>query len=145
MAFASDIAAELELKLASAPKKRLDHKRLSHLPKHFFGIEAILCPPGSWKEEGVPPPDFVQKSLRELYRGEEASAVGKDHRDAVIRRLVEPSSLVVSSDVGRRLPDGPSIRVRQHDVDVPTITFISGRTTDDRTPKITNNPEAPQG
>ncbi len=145
LAFAHDIADELEQKLAAAPKKRLDHKRLSHLQKHFFGIEAILCPPGDWKGEAVPPPDFVQQSLREWYRREEASTEAKDRRDAVFRRLMEPRGLVVSSDVGRRLPDGPSIRVRQHDVDVPTITFISGRTTDDRTPNITNNPDGPQG
>lgn len=145
LAFACDIAEELELKLASAPKKRLNHKRLSHLQKHFFGIEAILCPPGSWNDEGVPPPDFVQKSLREFYRQDVVSIEGKDDRDAVFRRLMEPSGLVVRSDVARRLPDGPSIRVRQHDVDVPTITFISGRTTDDRTPNITNNPDAAQG
>lgn len=88
---------------------------------------------------------LIGQTLREFYRQDVASIEGKDDRDAVFRRLMEPSGLVVRSDVARRLPDGPSIRVRQHDVDVPTITFISGRTTDDRTPNITNNPDAAQG
>lgn len=145
LAFAKDIADELEVKLASAsatPRKIKHHKRISHLRKHFFGIEAILCPPGDWKGEAVPPPDFVQQSLRERYRWDAPGAKGRDDVDTVIRRLLEPTGLVVASDVGRRLPDGPSIRVRQHDVEVPTITFISGRTSDDRTPTITDNPGA---
>lgn len=147
LAFATDIADELEDKLASAaatPRKIKHHKRLSYLRKHFFGIEAILCPPGDWKDEIVPPPDLVQASLRNQYRWDDAGARGKDDVDRVIRRILEPNSLDVSRG-GRPLPDGPSIRVGQHDVHVPTITFISGRTSDDRTPKITEGPDQQQG
>lgn len=145
LAFAHDIADELEQKLAAAPRKRLDYKRLSHLQKHFFGIEAILCPAGDWKGEAVPPPDLVAQSLKEWYRRDAAGSEAKDLRDAIFRRFMEPGGLIRSPDVARLLPDGPSIRVRQHDVDVPTITFISGRTTDERTPRITNDPDGPQG
>jgi hypothetical protein len=142
LAFACDVAKELEEKLDSAgamPRRIKHHKRLSHLRKYFFGIEAILCPSGAWKGEAVPPPDCVQESLRNAYFRDEIGARGRDDMDVITRRLMEPDSLVVSN-VDRHLPDGPSVRVGQHDVRVPTITFISGRTNDDRTPKITDIP-----
>lgn len=148
LAFACDVADELEVKLASAaavPKKIKHHKRLVHLRQHFFGIEAILCPPGDWRGEAVPPPTSVQQSLRNRYRWDEKRHKGKGDTDVVIRRLLEPNGLDVDRDVERRLQDGPSIRLRQHDVDVPTITFISGRTGDGRTPIITDNPDSWRG
>lgn len=146
LAFACDVADELEDKLASAaakPRKIKHHKRLSHLRKHFFGLEAILCPAGDWKSETVPPPDLVQMSLREQYRMYEDDKTEKEIPDIVRRWLLEPTGLVVSRGI-RRLSDGPSIRVRQ-DVEVPTITFISGRTADDRTPVINDDTDRRRG
>ncbi len=146
LAFACDVADELEDKLASAtakPRKIKHHKRLSHLRKHFFGLEAILCPAGDWNSETVPPPDLVQMSLREQYRLNGDDTKSKEIPEIVRRWLLEPNGLVVSRGV-QRLPDGPSIRVRQ-DVEVPTITFISGRTSDDRTPIITDGAERRRG
>lgn len=146
LAFATDIADELQVKLESAevvPRKIKHYKRLSYLRKHFFGIEAILCPPGDWKDEIVPTPDLVQASLKNQYRSDDAAARGMDDGDRVMRRLREPSILSVSI-AAPLLPDGPSIRFDQDDVNVPTITFISGRTSDDRTPKITDRPAQQQ-
>ncbi|PRA45265.1 hypothetical protein CQ062_24100 [Ochrobactrum sp. MYb68] len=147
LAFASDIAHELEDKLGSAaatPKIIKHHKRLSYLRKHFFGIEALLCPLGNCGGEIVPSPQLVQASLRNQYRWDGTVARGKDDVDRVIRRILEPSSLRISS-VERRLSDGPSIRFSQHEVEVPTITFISGRTRDDRTPKIIDETDQYRG
>lgn len=148
LAFVSDVADELEDKLASAtakPKKIKHHKRLSHLRKHFFGLEAILCPAGDWKGESVPPPDLVQVSLRDRYRPGDDGTDSEEITDIMLRhRLLEPSGLVASGDGIRRLSDGPSIRT-ERDVKVPTITFISGRTEDDRTPKIIDQADQRRG
>ena len=143
LAFADDVARELEDKLTAAagkPRKIKHHKRLAHLRKHFFGLEAILCPSGSWHGESVPPPEVVQSSLRERYKLADDGAERADDAGLVLRYLSEPAGLT-EFGVGRRLPDGPSIRMRQP-VDVPTITFISGRTEDKRTPNITDEPGA---
>ena len=67
LAFATDVAEELRAKLAGAkavPKAVKHHKRLSHLRRHLFGLDAILCPGGDWEGSGVPPPDLVASTLR---------------------------------------------------------------------------------
>lgn len=143
LAFAHDVARELEEKLtaqAGNPRKIKHHKRLGHLRKHFFGLEAILCPAGNWHGEDVPSPELVQSSLRERYKLADDGAVRGDDAERVLRYLSEPASLT-RFDTGGRLLDGPSIRLRQP-VDVPTITFISGRTEDERALLIPEEPGA---
>lgn len=135
LAFAYDIATELDRKLdAAAKNKQLHHLRLSYLRKHFFGLEAILCPAGDWGGEDVPPPRVVSASLLEMYRrGGDTQA---DLTESVLRILSEDGRLRVDRGAAWRLPDGAAIRSDQT-IDRPEITFISGRTDDDRTPKIT--------
>ncbi|KTQ98258.1 hypothetical protein NS226_01575 [Aureimonas ureilytica] len=60
---------------------------------------------------------------------------------AVMRRHQALSSLFSGSGAGGRLRDGPSIRVREYDREVPTIAFTSRRTSDARTPNIVDPPE----
>src|SRR6201999_2877326 len=54
LAFAVDVATELQAKVDAAsqtPRKIKHHKRLSHLHKHFFGLNALFCPSGDWQGE----------------------------------------------------------------------------------------------
>ncbi|ESZ13715.1 DUF6615 family protein [Mesorhizobium sp. L48C026A00] len=143
LAFAADVVKELKLKLNAAKAKRKSvkhHKRLSHLREHLFGLEAILCPGGDWEGAGVPPPDVVSASLRERWaaRGE-GTARPKDE-DIILRIPSEPLEMLPDGRFGRRIPDGPPIRV-DRTVERPVVTFISGRTGDDRTPIITEESE----
>jgi len=133
LAFADDVAGELNAKLAAKPK-RLHHKRLSHLRPHFFDLTTIFCAsvePG----DDVPSPDNVFTSLRKSW----LQTVDDSKQDIasaqVLRSFFEPEALFVSRDATRRPADGPAIRFNP-EVKRPTITFISGRTGDDRTPKI---------
>lgn len=147
LAFADDVANELEDMLtqaASKPRKIKYHKRLSHLRKHFFELKAILCPAGDWNGEGVPPPDVVSASLRERYQAHGDGTARTELSDIILRRLSEPDRLSVDRYVGTRLPDGPSIRVGQT-VERPTVTFISGRTENARTPIIADDYDPRRG
>ncbi|CAH2394138.1 conserved hypothetical protein [Mesorhizobium ventifaucium] len=139
LAFAADIAKELTAKLKAAkatPKSVKHHKRLSYLRKNLFGLEAILCPSGDWGGAGVPSPDLVFASLLGRW---EVSGKGngrtKDEQDAM-RIRSDPSRVSPEGAPGRRISDGPSIRV-DHTLKRPAVTFISGRTGDNRTPVIT--------
>lgn len=132
LAFAKDITSEMDQKIAALPK-RLHHKRLSHLRKHLFGIEALLCPSGKW-DGNVPSPDAVSDALDGVWRSG-AFKTGGDDDDRVRRYLFSPLESSAGGHPRRRLPDGPAIRVNQA-LDRPTITLMSGRTEDDRTPKI---------
>ncbi|NDV99639.1 hypothetical protein G0A00_10075 [Yangia sp. PrR002] len=137
LAFATDVAVELTSKLIAAkniPKSIKHHKRLSHLRKHFFGLEAILCPHGSWAGASVPTPDLVATSLSEQWNKQGERSSRKDDEAIVMRKLSEPDQLL-SSETGERIPDGPAIRINQN-LKRPLISFISGRTDDDRTPSI---------
>ncbi|MVA58520.1 DUF6615 family protein [Agrobacterium vitis] len=133
LAFACDIADELDAKLIAKPK-RLHHTRLSHLRKHFFGLEAILCPCGVL-EGNVPSPDNVSAALAKIWDDMTTAVADQSVEKAVRDRLLRPSSLAPRQASGRRLRDGPAIRVNRT-LDRPTVTFISGRTDDERTPKI---------
>ncbi len=64
--------------------------------------------------------------------GERTSRTGGE--DIVIRKLSEPDQLL-GSTIGQRVPDGPAIRI-DRSLERPLISFISGRTDDDRTPSI---------
>jgi hypothetical protein len=78
LAFAQDIADELDAKLAARPN-RLHHKRLSHLRQHFFSLESIFCPPGGGP--GIAPsPDDVSRSLVQVW---ETVARGDDAAEAI--------------------------------------------------------------
>jgi hypothetical protein len=133
LAFAYDVASQLSAQLAAKPK-RLSYKRLSHLRPYFFDLATILCVPLEPGDD-VPSPDNVFTSLRERW----FDTVDTRKQDTVVaqvlRRIFEPEALFVSRDVTRRPADGPAIRFNP-EVQRPTITFISGRTTDDRTPRI---------
>lgn len=137
LAFATDIADELRSKLLAAkatPKSIKHHKRLSHLRKHFFGLDAILCPHGNWEGASVPPPSFVAASLSRQWNSDGERTSRKDGADITMRKLSEPDQLI-GSTTGQRVPDGPAIRIDQS-LERPLISFISGRTDDDRTPSI---------
>ena len=135
LAFAHDIANELEMKIVAArgtPSKLLNHKRLSHLQPHLFGLDALLC--GGTEPGGlVPTPDAVRQKLA----GEWQRPRRKEDRatHAALRYLFQPSGLLGPSFGERRIVDGPPIRFGA-DVERTTLTFISGRTDDDRTPRI---------
>jgi hypothetical protein len=135
LAFAFDIADEMNAKLTAKPK-RLHHKRLSHLCKHFFDLEAILCPPGDW-DGNVPSPDAVSGSIRRAWNDANVGQADRSDDERVIRRLYEPMTIGTHRDLDRRLPDGPAIRVSQV-LERPMVTLISGRTDDDRTPRISD-------
>ncbi|MBB3694875.1 DUF6615 family protein [Sphingomonas sp. BK580] len=135
LAFAHDIANELQLKLdaeGEVPRRRLHHKRLSHLQPHLFGLDLLLCAgtePGGF----VPTPDAVRERLAEEWR-----RIQRDDDRLVpagLRRLAEPTQVATYSDAQRRLPDGPAVRFGAN-VPRTTLTFISGRTDDERTPQI---------
>jgi len=143
LAFAEDVRGELDLKVAAAkakPRKVLHHKRLRHLRMHFFGLEAILCPEGDWEGAGVPTPDMVSASLRQRWN-DRTGGRSKVH-DQVLRRLLEPGHLGPARDGDGRPADGPAVRVTRS-VERPTMTFISGRTGDARTPEISDGRSVP--
>ncbi|WP_348640933.1 DUF6615 family protein [Mesorhizobium sp. B2-4-17] len=135
LAFAADIAQELAAKLKAAkatPKSVKHHKRLSHLRKHLFGLEAILCPSGNWEGAGVPSPDLVFASLVNRWE------IGRTKdEESALRIRSDPSRASFDGGTGQRISDGPSIRV-DHTLKRPVVTFISGRTGDSRTPVITD-------
>jgi hypothetical protein len=138
LAFADDIAGELQLKLnATLEKKprRLHHKRLHHLQPHFFGLKEILCPGGKVQGE-VPTPDAVSDALQTHWRRPRPAKTQQEQdEDLVLRYLLEPPAVRPDRNPRRRLPDGPAIRT-SNEVERDTVTFVSGRTADDRTPKI---------
>ncbi len=135
LAFAHDIANEMEIKVAAAadvPPRRLDYKRLSHLQPHLFGLDLLLC---AGTEPGglIPTPDAVRGRLEQEWRRVQ-------HDDGRLapsgfRRLVEPPQVATYSNAQRRLADGPAVRFGAN-VPRTKLTFISGRTDDDRTPTI---------
>lgn len=145
LAFATDVADELKSKLLAAkaiPKSIKHHKRLSYLRKHFFGLDAILCPHGNWAGASVPPPDSVAASLSEQWNAHGEQTSRTDGEDIVMRKLSELDQLL-GSTIGQRVPDGPAIRIDQR-LERPLISFISGRTDDDRTPSIGPSAEGRQ-
>lgn len=140
LAFAADVKAELDLKVAAAaatPRKILHHKRLGHLRSHFFGLDTILCPDGDLEGSGVPTPDRVSKMLRERWNDRDRRRT--DLEDQTLRWLFEPDQLDPRHSGRGRPADGPAIRITQA-VEFPTVTFISGRTEDARTPVISEDP-----
>lgn len=125
LAFAHDIVAELEAKLAAAPKTRLHHKRPSHLRPHFFDLTAILCPaplpPGT-----VPAPNEVYKSL--LIHHDIVSKAGAKPSELnhILRVIVEQSVLSGMDLLGSDFTEGDPIRINS-DIERPRVTFISRR------------------
>lgn len=85
----------------------------------------------------VPPPNTVAASLiKQLnVHGEQTSRT--DDENVVLKKLLEPYQ-ILGSKIGQRVPDGPAIRI-DHSLERPLISFISGRTDDDRTPSIEPN------
>lgn len=137
LAFGLAIAAELDAKLQAAmatPRRIWHHKRLSHLRKHMFGLDAVLCPSGDWKGANVPTPDVVKHSLSERWTQHAVETARSENGEGVYLKLATPDFLFDASHVDR-IPDGPPIRV-DCTVERPRITFISGRTDDERTPTI---------
>lgn len=133
LAFASDVARELRAKINARPKV-LHHKRLSHLQPFFFGLEKILCP-GAKLAGNVPTPDAVLDSLQRQWRQLRADDSLNEDQERALKYLFDPTSLKIEHNPRRRLPDGPAIR-SSTTVERDTITLISGRTEDERTPKI---------
>jgi hypothetical protein len=144
LAFAIDVADELEAKLlgaVKAPKTGVFNKRLAHLQPHFFGLDALLCPGGAVKGEAVPSPDRVSASLMEQYNRGGPGTVRSTETDRVVRRLIQPDRLMPSYGTQLALQDGPAVRVDRR-LKYPMVTFISGRTKDARTPVIIDAPSA---
>lgn len=142
LAFASDISAEMEAKLSGAgatPKTGAFNKRLSHLRRHFFGLEALLCPGDAVLGEAVPTPERVSASLRKQFNRKGLGTPRETPADEILRRLSEPDQLMPEQRAVRNLPDGPAVRVDRQ-LDRPMVTFISGRTRDSRTPVISEIP-----
>lgn len=140
LAFAHDIASEMDAKISAAkgkPKSVLHHKRLSHLRKHLFGLNAILCP-GGMAGEPVPSPNLVAASLERCWN-EAATRSGRDPgAGELVRRALEwPTDRVTGRSSGQLVSGGPAFRVSPN-LERPTLTFISGRTSDKRTPVITD-------
>lgn len=145
LAFASDIAKELDEKLeanSGTPRERKHHKRLSHLRQHLFGLETILCPPGDLKGEEVPPPELVAAALHQAWKRHSDETEGASDVDLVYRALVRPDELLTSRSLIQLISSGPAVRASR-ERKRPTITFISGRTDDSRTPSITSQSPAP--
>jgi hypothetical protein len=136
LAFAFDIADEMRAEVAAKPK-RPHHKRLNHLRKHLFGLEAILCPVGEW-DGTVPSPDAVSVSIRHAWENTNVVQADRSEDERVARWLREPKTIEPDYHLDRRLPDGPAIRINQT-LDRSMITFITGRTYDGRTPRISND------
>lgn len=132
LAFALDIKKEMDAKVSALPKL-LHHKRLSHLRQHFFELDSLLCP-SCGRDGDMPTPSAVSESLRNAWR---RSRSDEDDLEAVMRHLLEPETGEQLNP--RRLPDGPAIRLNPH-IERPLITFLTGRTEDDRTPRITDQP-----
>ncbi|SFH15719.1 DUF6615 family protein [Methylobacterium gossipiicola] len=133
LAFAFDIEREMQAKIDAKPSV-LHHKRLSHLRPFFFELKDILCP-GSHLAGLVPTPDAVSDKLRDEWRRPRLRGRPSDDSERMLRYLSEAPSLRPSRDPRQRLPDGPAIRTSAA-VERDTITFISGRTEDERTPRI---------
>jgi hypothetical protein len=144
LAFATDVANELKLKLNAAkakPKSVKHHKRLSHLRGYLFGLETILCPGGDWKGAGVPTPIAVSTSFRERWAARGGGTTPTKEENIILQILSEPAKRFPGERFERPIPDGPSIRV-DDTMKRPVVTFISGRTKDGRTPIITESSES---
>jgi hypothetical protein len=140
LAFAADISMEIDEMLKS--EKKVSHKRLSHLRQHLFGVGALLCPPGDFKGEVVPSPELVSDALRQIFYAKQKypdsivdTDEGADKEGKRVVRALTVADLEARYGYAPRLADGPSIR-RAERVARVSITFISGRTEDERTPKI---------
>lgn len=146
LAFASDIAVELEAKVQAAtaiPRKVLHHKRAIHLQPHFFTLETILCPgsgSGPIGGGGVPSPTSVSDALIARWNEVPVRAAVRDdeNTDSVLRRFYEPPSIRPSARSHDRIADGAPVRIDKS-LARPRLTFISGRTDDGRTPRIDLN------
>jgi hypothetical protein len=103
------------------------------LQQYFFLVDNVLCPPGTWKD--VPTPDAVSSALKQAWD----NVVPASDVSARERRVrARPAALEVISSAQQALTSGPSIRINNN-LKRPSITFISGRTDDQRTPKIVDD------
>jgi hypothetical protein len=142
LAFGHDVAQELEAKLTAAnntPRATLHHKRLDHLQPFFFDLGVILCPSGDWEGASVPTPDVVESALLATWNRLPRRTIPPSAADEVMRRLTRPEGTEYDHDGSSRMPDGPAFRLDRR-LDRPKVTFISGRTDDRRTPRITLEP-----
>jgi hypothetical protein len=147
LAFASDIATELNDKLAAAkatPKQIKHHKRLSHLRKHFFGLDAILCPSGDWEGALVPSPTLVAASLKDRYMAVRKVDGPRAESEEVFRYLSLSEQLSTTREAIVQISDGPAVRIDRQ-LERPMLTFISGRTSDSRTPRISMHSDVLDG
>ncbi|WP_114226591.1 MULTISPECIES: DUF6615 family protein [Sphingomonas] len=141
LAFAFDIADELDAKVSAAatkPKKILHHKRLSHLRPHLFGLDVILCPAGNWDRSSVPPPEAVAESLLRQWNIAGEHELRTEDVDTVLRKLLQPARLTGGRQEEQLFTDGPSVRINER-LQRPRITLLSGRTADDNGPVINDN------
>jgi hypothetical protein len=84
--------------------------------------------------DDVPSPDTIAHALEQKWL-ETLDNVTKSDADRVGRWLSFTPFLRQAEESDRRIPDGPPIRFTP-DIERPTITFLSGRTDDERTPNI---------
>lgn len=137
LAFADDVAEELERKLAAeleAEPKRLHHKRLSHLRPHFFDLATILCASGSGGDI-VPSPEAVSIEIAAVWDQARGAKPHRPVRDHIKASVDLRQALKKALGGARVLSPGPSIRTSA-ELERPTITFISGRNEDNPGPGI---------
>ena len=145
LAFATDIEEEMESKLQAAKQgSRKPYIRLSHLRKHMFGLESILCPDGLPDDSNVPTPLAVSNALEDRWKQMGEGYARTEENGASTFRILQlgalpgsPHGLADSSD-SDRIRDGLPVRI-DPTVERPRITFISGRTKDERTPTISDD------
>ncbi|WP_322111442.1 hypothetical protein PJ900_17955 [Tistrella mobilis] len=137
LAFAFDIAREMENLIQKKGRgKKNPHRRLSHLQKYLFNIEDIFCPPGDWDDEEVPPPACVANSIERIFeRSINQSAEGMGPQQIDRYKAYNEAQKGIEVEI-KPIHDGPSIRFSP-DVKRITLFFLTGRTDDERTPKIT--------
>jgi hypothetical protein len=139
IAFADDVAKELETKLAAeleAEPKRLHHKRLTHLRPHFFDLATILCAPVKAGDD-VPSPEAVAKELAAVCDRSTVTKAPRPIGDHIKRSADIRVALKKAFGGTRVINAGPSIRINS-ELERPTLTFVSGRNADNPGPMIWN-------
>lgn len=133
LAFADDIAKDMESKLAGVAKS-YHNKRLMNLRKYFFELKDIFCIKNDDPRDDVPTPDAILGRLLAIKR--KMRPQGQIVSDADIEKdlMIWREKWAIEA---HRLSDGPAIRCNEQ-IESPKITFLSGRTDDDRTPKISH-------
>lgn len=136
LAFACDVAAKMKVQIAARPN-RLFNQRLPNLRPYFFDLATILCPRNSL--DAVPTPQDVKNALWEQ-AGSNLNVLTPEQIAQRVTYRIRYSSRHASFHAALKLiSDGPGFRY-DPELQRPKVTFISGQTTDERTPFISGEP-----